>query len=357
MSDQRFGCQQEFYRDLGKKGVREAGQMAEIATLKKINLRDVWKDEGQFSDWLAENLSRLGDELGMALERSEREKAVGPFSADIICADQISKFDVVIENQFTRTDHDHLGKMITYASGLQSQIIIWVAPRFRDEHRSAIDWLNDISGPETGFFGVVLEVFQISDSAYAPHFDIVARPNDWQRQVKRSSSTSRGMPPNETALKLMSFWEDVRAYFEKRSDFMTEQSSVRVGNTKFDFTHYFPSTVPRHYLRAKFNRDITQFHVEIFLSGSRDRPEYSQDWLKHLMAVKDEIEEVAGAPLIWDNPEQNVEMSIRYKPETANIDDTTARTELLARIYDDVHCLDRAFRPHVEAFVETNGTL
>ena len=331
--------------------------MAEIATLKKINLRDVWKDEGQFSDWLPENLSRLGDELGMALERSEREKAVGPFSADIICADQISKFDVVIENQFTRTDHDHLGKMITYASGLQSQIIIWVAPRFRDEHRSAIDWLNDISGPETGFFGVVLEVFQISDSAYAPHFDIVARPNDWQRQVKRSSSTSRGMPPNETALKLMSFWEDVRAYFEKRSDFMPEQSSVRVGNTKFDFTHYFPSTVPRHYLRAKFNRDITQFHVEIFLSGSRDRPEYSQDWLKHLMAVKDEIEEVAGAPLIWDNPEQNVEMSIRHKPETANIDDTTARTELLARIYDDVHCLDRAFRPHVEAFVETNGTL
>ena len=331
--------------------------MAEIATLKKINLRDVWKDEGQFSDWLPENLSRLGDEFGMALERSEREKAVGPFSADIICADQISKFDVVIENQFTRTDHDHLGKMITYASGLQSQIIIWVAPRFRDEHRSAIDWLNDISGPETGFFGVVLEVFQISDSAYAPHFDIVARPNDWQRQVKRSSSTSRGMPPNETALKLMSFWEDVRAYFEKRSDFMTGQSSVRVGNTKFDFTHYFPSTVPRHYLRAKFNRDITQFHVEIFLSGSRDRPEYSQDWLKHLMAVKDEIEEVAGAPLIWDNPEQNVEMSIRYKPETANIDDTTARTELLARIYDDVHCLDRAFRPHVEAFVETNGTL
>ena len=329
-----------------------------MATLKKINLRDVWKDEGQFSDWLPENLSRLGDELGMALERSEREKAVGPFSADIICADQISKFDVVIENQFTPTDHDHLGKMITYASGLQSQIIIWVAPRFRDEHRSAIDWLNDISGPETGFFGVVLEVFQISDSAYAPHFDIVARPNDWQRQVKRSSSSSsRGMPTNETALKLMSFWEDVRACFEKRSDFMTEQSSVRVGNTKFDFTHYFPSTVPRHYLRAKFNRDITQFHVEIFLSGSRDRPEYSQDWLKHLMAVKDEIEEVAGAPLIWDNPEQNVEMSIRYKPETANIDDTTSRTELLARIYDDVHCLDRAFRPHVEAFVETNGTL
>ena len=147
--------------------------------------------------------------------------------------------------------------MITYASGVQLQIIIWVAPWFRKEHRSAIDWLNDISGPETGFFGDVLEVFQISDSAYAPHFDIFARPNDWQRQVKRSLSTSRGMPPNETALKLMSFWQDVRVYFEKLSDFMTEQSPVRVCNTKFDFTHYFPSVVHRHYLRGKFNRDIT----------------------------------------------------------------------------------------------------
>ena len=112
--------------------------MAEIATLKKINLRDVWQDEGQFSDWFAENLSGLDDELGIELGRSGREKAVEPFSADII----------------------------------------WVASRFRDEHRSAIDWLNDISGSETGFFGVVLEAFQISDSAYAPHFDIVARSND-----------------------------------------------------------------------------------------------------------------------------------------------------------------------------------
>ena len=92
------------------------------------------------------------------------------------------------------------------------------------------------------------------------------------------------------------------------------------------------------------------------MSDNRDHPEYSEDWLKHLMAVKDGIEEVAGAPLIWDNPEQNVEMSIRYKPEKANIDDTISRVELLARIYDGVRCLDRAFRPHIEAFVETHGT-
>jgi hypothetical protein len=325
--------------------------MAEIATLKKINLRDVWQDEGQFSDWLSDNLSRLGEELGMELERSEWEKAVGPFSADIICVDQISKCNVVIENQFTRTDHDHLGKMITYASGLQSQIIIWVAPRFRDQHRSAIDWLNDISGPETGFFGVVLEAFQISDSAYAPHFDIVARPNDWQRQVKRSSSTPRGVPPNETALKLMSFWEDVRAYFELKS------SPLELGKTTYDIKHYFKFGVPSTSLRAVLEDSITNFRVEMFLAGKHHSPDYSRDWLNHLIALKDDIEEAAGAPLIWENPEKNVEISISYEPEPVNLDDSISREATIGQIYDKVHRLELAFRPHIEAFVETHGTL
>ena len=325
--------------------------MAEIATLKKINLRDVWQDEGQFSDWLAENLSGLGDELGMELKRSEREKAVGPFSADIICVDRISKCNVVIENQFTRTDHDHLGKMITYASGLQSRIIIWVASRFRDEHRSAIDWLNDISGPETGFFGVVLQAFQISDSAYAPHFDIVARPNNWQRQVKRSSQTSRDMPPDETALKLEGFWEDVRAYFELKS------SPLELGKTTYDIKHYFKFGVPSTSLRAVLEDNITNLRVEMFLAGKHHSPDYSRDWLNHLIALKDDIEEAAGAPLIWENPEKNVEISISYEPEPVNLDNSISREATIGQIYDKVHRLELAFRPHIEAFVETHGTL
>ena len=325
--------------------------MAEIATLKKINLRDVWQDEGQFLDWLAENLSGLGDELGMELERSEREKAVGPFSADIICVDQISKCNVVIENQFTRTDHDHLGKMITYASGLQSRIIIWVASRFRDEHRSAIDWLNDISGPETGFFGVVLQAFQISDSAYAPHFDNVARPNNWQRQVKRSSQTSRDMPPDETVFKLEGFWEDVRAYFELKS------SPLELGKTTYDIKHYFKFGVPSTSLRAVLEDNITNLRVEMFLAGKHHSPDYSRDWLNHLIALKDDVEEAAGAPLIWENPEKNVEISISYEPEPVNLDNSISREATIGQIYDKVHRLELAFRPHIEAFVETHGTL
>ena len=170
----------------------------------------------------------------------------------------------MIENQFKRTNHDYLGKMITYASGLQSQIIIWVASRFREEHRSAIDWLNDISGSETRFFGVVLEAFQIGDSAYAPHFDIVARPNDWQRQVKRSSSTPRGVPPNETALKLMSFWEDVRAYFESKC------SPLELGNMTYDIRHYLKFGTRAISIRAIAEDYAKRFRVEIFWQGRRE---------------------------------------------------------------------------------------
>ena len=325
--------------------------MAEIATLKKINLRDVWQDEGQFSDWLAANLSRLGDELGMELEQSEREKAVGPFSADIVCVDQISKCDVVIENQFTRTDHDHLGKMITYASGLKASIVVWVAPRFRDEHCSAINWLNDISGSETGFFGIVLEALQIEDSDCAPYFKIVARPNDWQRQVKRSSSTPRGVPPNETALKLMSFWEDVRAYFESKC------SPLELGNTTYDIRHYFKFGIRAIYIRVIAEDHATKFRVEIFLAGQKKRPDYSRDWIEHLKGNKDTIEKAAGESLIWDNPEQNVEISVSYISQKADIDDSASRAKVIAKIYDKVHRLELAFRPHIEEFVETHGTL
>lgn len=325
--------------------------MPKIATLRKIELRDVWPGETQFSDWLAENLVQLGDELGLELERSEREKAVGAFSADVICVDRDSKADVVIENQFTQADHAHLGKMITYASGLQSQIIIWVAEKFRDEHLSAINWLNDISGPETGFFGVVIKAFQIGDSDFAPHFQIVAKPNNWQRHVRRASSSSRGVPSSETALKLKSFWEDLREHFELK------RSPLELGKTKYDHKHRFKFGVPANSLRAIFEHDATEFRVEIFLSGRKKRPEYSRDWIDHLKASRDEIEEVAGEPLDWDNPDQNVEISISYRPEPVDIDDPKARQKVIEQIYDKVDRLHKAFRPHVESFFATHGPL
>ncbi|MCU0858458.1 MAG: hypothetical protein MUC65_08670 [Pontiellaceae bacterium] len=128
-----------------------------LGRLKKVELRDVWKSEAQdFTPWLAreENLELLGDAIGLELELEAVEKDVGPFRADILCKETASDSWVLVENQVERTDHNHLGQIITYAAGLSAVTIVWVAKRFTDEHRAALDWLNEITGENISFFGL-----------------------------------------------------------------------------------------------------------------------------------------------------------------------------------------------------------
>ena len=142
--------------------------MAEISisTLESVDVRDVWPDESRdFTPWLAEseNLTRLGEALGLTLEPRGTEQAVGSFSADILCRRLDGGSDdeswVVIENQYGRTNHDHLGKLLTYAAGLNARTLVWIAEEFRDEHRAALDLLNSSTTREHAYFGVEIELF------------------------------------------------------------------------------------------------------------------------------------------------------------------------------------------------------
>ena len=152
-------------------------------------------------------------------------------------------------------------------------------------------------------------------------------------------------------LKLMGFWEDVCAYFESKC------SQLELGNTTYDIRHYFKFGICAFSIRAIAEDHAKRFQVLIFLAGQKRRPDYSRNWIDHLKVNKDTIENAAGESLIWDNPEQNVEMSVSYISDKADIDDTASRAEVIARIYDKVHRLELAFRAHIEAFVETHGTL
>jgi hypothetical protein len=119
--------------------------MVELGKLERVDLRDIWTSEASdFTPWLARerNLEILGDTLGIELELEAQEKAVGPFRADILCKDIATDSWVLIENQLERTDHTHLGQLLTYASGLEAVTIVWIAARFTEEHRSTLDWLN-----------------------------------------------------------------------------------------------------------------------------------------------------------------------------------------------------------------------
>ena len=155
-----------------------------LGQLEKVDLHKVWKDEaGQFTPWLAqpENLKLLGDTLSMEFELVKVEKEVGRFFADIECKDTSDGSTVLIENQIERTDHTHLGQILTYAAGLEAATVIWIAERFTEEHRAALDWLNEITGDKFSFFGLEMELWRIGDSPVAPKFSMVSKPNDWTK--------------------------------------------------------------------------------------------------------------------------------------------------------------------------------
>lgn len=159
----------------------------DLGVLKEIDIRAVWKHEQyDFSAWLAEdaNIKHLSDTLHLSLTDVETEKFVGNYRCDIICQDELTGKNVLIENQLEPSNHDHLGKIITYASGLDASIVIWIVQEAREEHASAIEWLNKHTSDDLSFFLIEIHAYQIGDSKPAPMFKIIEQPNDFAKQVK-----------------------------------------------------------------------------------------------------------------------------------------------------------------------------
>lgn len=195
-----------------------------LGKIKRINdLRMIWPHEANsFTKWLAkeENLSKLGEDIGIDLVLEERESSVGNFSVDIFANEESTGRKVIIENQLEDTDHDHLGKLITYASGKGAEVIVWVVKRARDEHRQAIEWLNQHTDTSLGFFLVEIELWQIDDSAIAPKFNVIERPNDWAKQMKNSDNL------NDRKQMLLKFWNGLNDYIAK-SDVFKNDFTIR----------------------------------------------------------------------------------------------------------------------------------
>ena len=179
--------------------------MAEIGRLIEVDVRELWKHEQyDFSNWLAKdsNIEYLNEILGLTLIEVDKEINVGPYRCDIVATDETSGLKVIIENQLESTNHDHLGKIITYASGLDAKVIVWIVREAKEEHRAAIEWLNNYTSSEIDFFLIEIHAYKIGDSNPAPKFEVVEKPNDF---VKRSKNKDDG-ELNTSQTERLIFW-------------------------------------------------------------------------------------------------------------------------------------------------------
>lgn len=256
-----------------------------ISRLTKVSLREAWPHEAaDFTPWLAkpENLELLGDAIGMKLELEAEEKSVGPFRADIVCRDLVRGAFVLIENQLECTDHSHLGQLLTYAAGLEVTTIVWIAKSFTDEHRAAIDWLNNKTPSDISLFGLEIEVWRIGDSAMAPKFNIVCQPNDWSRSVTASIHNS------ELRQFCTEYWSGVLFALQEMG--MNQVNSRPAGKQDMTFDVGWNEFV----LKAYFSRVKKKLGVWVGCRG----PDGSSNFELLKRSTK-EIEAALDGPLDW----------------------------------------------------------
>jgi hypothetical protein len=177
-----------------------------IGVLTEVDIRDLWKHEQyDFSNWLAEpdNIAYLNDILGLTLVEVNKEAYVGSYRCDIVAVDETDGTKVIIENQLESSNHDHLGKIITYASGLDAKVIVWIVKQAREEHRSAIEWLNNNTRSGIDFFLIELHAYKIGDSDPAPKFEVIEQPNDF---IKSSQNATSSDSLNKSQTERLTFW-------------------------------------------------------------------------------------------------------------------------------------------------------
>ncbi len=189
----------------------------QLSKIEKVELREIWKHEAtDFTNWLAkkENLDLLSDEIGIDISLIQAEASVGKFNVDILAEEENTGKKIIIENQLETTDHDHLGKIITYASGYDAEIIIWIVKNVRDEHKQAIDWLNEHTDEKVNLFAIQMELWRIANSPCAPKFQIIAKPNDWAKAIKKVSGTSSEL--SDTKMTQLEFWTKFKEYAQEQ---------------------------------------------------------------------------------------------------------------------------------------------
>ena len=284
----------------------------DLGKLEKIPLREAWKHEAlNFTNWLAEdeNLKLLSDEIGIDISFLQTEASVGKFSVDILAEEENTDRKIVIENQLESTDHDHLGKIITYASGFDAEIIIWIVKDVRDEHKQAIDWLNDNTNEKINFFAINIELWRIGNSPFAPKFNIISKPNNWAKALKKS--TSNQSQNNTTDLKMLQleFWTNLNDFFNNNSNINTRTPRAQ---------HWYDLTLG---VGSKAHISLVVHNREQYCSAEVYIPN-SKELYFELEKNKENIESETNLKFEWMELPEKQASRVRVKKTNFNLEDT-----------------------------------
>ncbi|MDE2785760.1 MAG: DUF4268 domain-containing protein [Chloroflexota bacterium] len=324
--------------------------MVDLGEIQRVeDLREIWPHEAQdFTPWLAENLDKLGDALGLDLELQSIEAAVGAFALDVLAYAPGSNRTVIIENQLEVTNHDHLGKLLTYAAGYDAYAVVWLTREFREEHRAALDWLNQRTGDDTQFFGVVVEAWRIDDSRPAPHFRMVAMPNDWQ---KRASSTGQ---VNRDDGRVTESGEGYRDFFQSLLDTLRDEHRFTTARRpishqgRYQNWYGFASGFRGIIYRAAFPRNKAS--VELYI----DFPdgEANARLLDRLKEREEQIEAALEASLEWDSRENRRFVSVAVTRGGTISDASETIEEVHDWMVRYLLAFKRVFTPHLQELVK-----
>jgi len=309
---------------------------ATLGRLERVDPRAYWQHEAlDFTPWLAapENLALLGDTIQLELELVSVERDVGAYRADIVCRDTSNDSLVLIENQLEATDHSHLGQILTYAAGLNAVTVVWVATRFTDEHRAALEWLNAISGVGINFFGLEVELWRIGASSPAPKFNIACAPNNWSKQTSLRSGTSElGQIQTE-------YWT---AFNERlvASKFRLRPRTARAQN-------YMHFALGREGVRLRVDRNNQVQAIQVRIEMRNDN---AKELFRALQAEKDEIEAELGHQLVWEELPDALVSLISLRKYGVQVDERTDWPAQHQWMLDNLANFERVFRPRILAF-------
>lgn len=260
----------------------------QLSTLKEItDLRTVWPNEAtDFTPWLAQddNIAMLSDVIGIEITVEETESNVGSFATDIFATETDTGQKIIIENQLEETNHDHLGKIITYASGKDANYIIWIVKHAREEHKAAIEWLNAHTDDDVGFFLCEIKLFQIDKSNYAPKIIPIEVPNDWSRATKTKSGSLSPIQQERFA-----FWAEMNDYVFKDNDF-----SKQFKKQNPTYKYWYILSIGTSKAHMAFIRTNTPPSVAVEFYIHNDKKFYDS-----LYANKNDIEKIAGIHFNW----------------------------------------------------------